>query len=140
MGNAFHLETFMNFMCDKWLVLALPISLLWGMRSVYLFTPEPPNPATTNSYFYKKFSVTWIWTTSMAMYQFVFNFACSLVGFICIGELCSRYFQNSYDTVGLILLIIGVIGITGHLPELIHSITNNIKAFLGIVLDRLFKK
>ena len=106
-----------------WLWMALPLSIFWGARAAYLFTPSFPSEENRKGSLWNKHE--WVWALTGACYQFIFNFAGSFAGWVCLG-IFAQVFKDTTTLQKLILLLGAFIGITGHLPDFLFNLKNAI--------------
>ena len=96
-----------NFLITWWFWLALTMSFYWGIRAVILFTKDR----------------NWHWKS----YQFIFNFIGSFASWCCFYILLVRTQNNmpSFQAVtsgDMVLFIMSLLGLTGHLPQVIYGL------------------
>lgn len=90
-----------------WVWVALFMSLYWGIRAYVIFTPKG-----------KKFRGFFL----NGVYQFIFNFVGSLAGWCCLYVFIKHASFTDLGLADFVLLIFGIMGLTGHLPQFILGI------------------
>ncbi|HBU69385.1 MAG TPA: hypothetical protein DEE98_03270 [Elusimicrobia bacterium] len=120
------MKTFIEIIIVYWTWFAFVISIIWGIYGAVLFTPKSDS----------KFK-----TILLRFYQFNFNFMGSLAGWFCFHILTIRL-KAPYLNIGstdFILIILTVLGLTGHLPESIYGLVISIKKLGEAVANRIIK-
>jgi len=99
---------------EHWLIFAVVLSAFSGVQAAALFTP-------------KEFRGMQKWLTRW--YQFWLNLVCSFAGWVAIHIMYVRYSTGGAQLNNelLCLFLIALLGITGHLAELIHGAAGFLK-------------
>lgn len=118
------MEKLTIYLLASWFWLALIMSFYWGIRAVQLFTNN----------------LNWHWK----VYQFVFNFIGSFAGWCCFYVLLVRTQNNfpSFQSLALsdvILFVISLLGLTGHLPEVIYGFVKGLEEITRKAFEKLSK-
>ena len=121
-------------MLKLWLIPASIMSIFWGLRSVCLFTKDSP------SLFKNK--VPWIGKFWIGSYQFISNFVGSFAGWCCLYVLLIRL-QSNYpnldyiNLMDLFLFIFSLLGLAGHLPELIVGFVGSFSKIIEALIKKI---
>lgn len=70
------------------------------------------------------------------MYEFIFHFAGSMAGWICLMLLIGIRNDFYKTNNGIILFILALLGITGHLPQALYGFVRSI----GILTEKIVNK
>lgn len=128
------MQSVMCFVINYWLILALIMSLFWGISRAYLdyysrrLWPEPGG----------RIKILLNWST----YQFIFNFTGSFLGWCCLYILIMRAQRNismNFDLTDLVLFIISFLGLTGHLPQSLYGLVESLGRLADVVANKLSK-
>lgn len=108
-----------------YLIFSAIVATITGVAYSYFYTP-PNGSEDKKSNGLKNF---------IHVYQFVLNSACSFVGWMAFYALFLRFkgflnSKNGFELSDLILLLIGLLGITGHLGELLFKGPKTIESYL----------
>ena len=121
-------------MLKLWIIPASVMSLFWGLRSVCLFTGNP------DSLFKNK--LPWIGKFWIGSYQFISNFFGSFAGWCCLYVLLIRL-QINYpnldyvNIMDLLLFVFSLLGLTGHLPQLIVGFVGSFSKIIEAVVKKI---
>ena len=118
------MENLIKILITSWFWLALGMSFFWGIRSTILFTRS---------------KIFW-WKS----YQFIFNFVGSFAGWFCFYVLLIRTQNNmpqfqGFGGVDIALFILSLLGLTGHLPQVIYGIVEGFAEIAKRAIDKLSK-
>lgn len=101
----------------NWILLGILIGCFWGIFADLFYHPELK---------WKKF---WDIVRSIyaLLFQFVFNFIGGLAGLVSIRLFLDRYLQGHFGAPELVLLGIGLVGVSGKLSDIIYIIPGLMK-------------
>lgn len=122
-----------DFLIDSWFYLTLFLSIFWGLRSLWLFTfpPIPDENIDKAKYTFRTILSYKISTVFMGIYQFLFNFFGSFLGWFCVYILLSKFsIITTFNDINigwddLILFILSLLGLTGHLPQVTYGLVES---------------
>ncbi|MFH1052596.1 MAG: hypothetical protein V1779_16880 [bacterium] len=160
-----NLEKFLEFIADSWIYFATIFGLYFGLRyywhdtrsnkANYIFNHEKYENDTKNQIELKKnFEKPWKSFNSVFLYhhivhgglQFVFNFMGGFFGWICLYIFARKNLnivecgnQIVLDWSDLFLFVFAFLGLSGFLPQTLHSITNAFSSLLAVLTDKLVK-
>jgi len=117
-----------------WIIPSLIMSIFWGIRNVCLFTEDSSSLL--------KSKLPWIGKFWSGSYQFISNFVGSFAGWCCLYVLLIRL-QINYpnldyvNMMDLLLFIFSLLGLTGHLPQLIVGFVGSFSKIIEAVVKKI---
>ena len=108
-----------------WLRYAIGMSLYWGIRGLILYTTDLVERLGTERkkklYLLRKKGITW-GILLVGVYQFILNFVGSFAGWCCLYIFIKHTSFTDLKLADFVLIILGIIGISGLLPNFIKGI------------------
>lgn len=134
-----------DFLIDHWGMIATIMSVYWGVSRAGLDYVARigllmENRALNNQdlKWFDKFGIFFNWS----IYQFIFNFVGSFLGWCCVYLLLIRIqpcLLRTFDLTDFILFLFSFLGITGHLPQSVYGLVRSLERLAEIVSNKLAK-
>jgi len=128
-----------DFFLKYWLWVALFMSLYWGIRNLILYTTdlvERLGPEHRKLYFLRKRGKCW-GISLIGVYEFIFGFVGSLAGWCCLYVFIKHASFTDLKLADFVLLILGIMGLAGHLPRFILGIVISPEALAKYTFKKL---
>ncbi len=128
----------LDLIMSHWLVIAVGMSLFWGIRGAYLeyvdrtddFILRVDKPHRLHS------------LLNFATFQFIFSFVGSFAGWCCLYILILRVQPNllrNLDSSDFVLFLLSFLGIAGILSQAIYGLIKSLGKIAAIGIDKLVK-
>lgn len=137
----------MDFTRVNWPLVGIFIGGFWGAFAFFVYTPHPlpwkkkknyPTPPT-----FWRIALDVGWSIVVPLFQFFFNFIGGFAGCIAFGLFFERYSHSHLGVPEFILIVFGLLGVSGKLSEIIYQIPGYIKKLMdtlaAIALEKLQK-
>jgi len=128
-----------DFFIKYWLFFAFPMSIYWGLRALILYSTdlkERIGEEKQRLYFLRKSGKFW-GILLVGGYQFIFNFVGSFAGWCCLYVFIKHASFANLKLADFVLLILGIMGLSGHLPQFISGIVMSPETMARIISEKL---
>ncbi len=129
-----------DFFLKYWLWFAIVMSLYWGIRGLILYTTDLVERLGTERkqklYSLRRRGISW-GILFVGVYEFIFNFVGSFAGWCCLYVFIKHASFTNLKLNDFVLIILGIMGISGLLPNFIKGIVMLPKAIANYFTKKL---